>query len=64
MQSDRKKFQVEIPESEQAEELISDESDETQDVAPLGAADTTVSETDWVDQQKDVLLDEEERDDI
>ncbi len=63
MHSDRKKFQVEIPESEHAEELIFDEPDEPEEVAPLGAAETTVSETDWVDQQKDVLFDEEERDD-
>ncbi|HIW46288.1 MAG TPA: hypothetical protein H9884_05235 [Candidatus Yaniella excrementigallinarum] len=63
MHSNHKKFRVEIPESEQAEELISDEQEEPEEVAPLGAADTIVSETDWVDQQKDVLFDEEERDD-
>ncbi len=59
MPANHKKPQVEIPEEELLERFV-DDDDEDQPVLPQSAKPITVNEADWVDQNIDVPIDDDD----
>ena len=63
MMAERKKVNLEVPEEELAEQIISAEGEGDETLAPMETRDSSVSEVDWIEQQQDVPLDDDERED-
>lgn len=61
MPAKNQKPQVEVPEEVLIDQFVGDEDEEDQLVVPQAKPDT-VSEVDWVDQQTDVPIEEDDDD--
>ncbi|OAV61472.1 hypothetical protein [Enteractinococcus helveticum] len=60
MPANHKKPHSEIPEEELAEQLATDDNDDEQPIQPKTSKPATVSEADWVDQNIDVPIDDDD----
>lgn len=60
MPANHKKPHSEIPEEELAEQLATDDTDDEQPIRPKTSKPATVSEADWVDQNIDVPIDDDD----
>lgn len=61
MMPERKNPKLEVPEEELAEQVYSDGHEYDEQLAPLDTRASSVSEVDWIEQQQDVPLDDDER---
>lgn len=61
MMPERKNPKLEVPEEELAEQVYSDGHEDDEQLAPLDTRASSVSEVDWIEQQQDVPLDDDER---